>query len=161
MIDALTIRLAGPEDNVAISRVHQASIRGLCSTHYDPEQIAVWAARHTPEFYARVLDSHELFVAERDGQVVAFGQLDLENGTISSVYVAPEAARHGVGQAMLRHLEGVAQMHGWSRVHLIASMNAVGFCEKQGYEPVAPFMQQVSNDVTLECVTMRKALPRA
>ena len=85
MIDALTIRLAGPEDNVAISRVHQASIRGLCSTHYEPQQIEVWASRHTPEFYARVLDSHELFVAERDGTVVAFGQLDLENGTISSV----------------------------------------------------------------------------
>lgn len=161
MIDALKIRLADPEDNVAISRVHQASIRGLCSTHYDPAQIEAWASRPTPEFYARVLASHELFVAERGGAVVAFGQLDLESGTISSVYVAPEAALGGVGQAMLKHLEGVAQMHGWVRVHLIASLNAVPFCLKQGYEQVAPFQQQVSNEVTLECATMRKALPKA
>ncbi|MFN3430125.1 MAG: GNAT family N-acetyltransferase [Candidatus Sericytochromatia bacterium] len=159
-MDTLTIRPASPADNVAISGVHQAAIRELCKTHYDERTVAVWAASRTPELYERVLESHDVFVAERDGAVVGFGQLDLESGAIHAVYVAPEAARSGVGKAMLQHLEDVASLHGWPKVHLTATLNAQSFCEAMGYEPVAPFTYQVGSDVRVECVDMRKVLPR-
>lgn len=157
---AVKIREAYPEDAEAISQVHMSAIRGLCSTHYDDRQIEVWASGRTPEYYERVLASHDLFVAERDGQVVAFGRVDLESGTIVAVYVRPESAGSGVGEAMMSHLEDVCRMHGWTRLHLTASLNAVPFYEKLGYERVAPFMQQLTNDVTLDCVDMRKTLPK-
>lgn len=156
----VTIREAAAEDAGAISRVHMSAIRGLCSTHYDERQIEAWAAGRTPEYYERVLAAHELFVAERDGAVVAFGRIDLESGTVVAVYVTPEAAGSGVGEAMMAHLEGVARMHGWSKLHLTASLNAVPFYEKLGYERVAPFQQQIANDVVLDCVDMRKTLPK-
>ncbi|MNS23275.1 putative acetyltransferase [compost metagenome] len=160
MSGALTIRPATPADNVAISGVHQSAIRGLCKTHYDARTVEVWAASRTPELYERVLESHDVFVAERDGKVVAFGQLDLESGAIHAVYVAPDAARTGVGQAMLSYLEDVAKLHGWPKVHLVATLNALPFCEAMGYEQVAPFTYQVGSDVMVECVDMRKVLPR-
>lgn len=155
-----TIRAARPSDNTAISRVQVEAIHALCQSHYEPRQLEAWAARRTPEFYARVLESQELFVADEDGAVVGFGQLDLESGQVMAVYVAPEAARRGVGTAILRHLEEMAKMHGWYLLHLTASLNAVPFYEQMGYEAVGPFVHHVASDVELPCVNMRKQFPK-
>jgi GNAT superfamily N-acetyltransferase len=156
----MTIRVASPDDNEAISAVQMSAIRGLCSTHYAPEQIEAWASRRTPELFARVLENQELHVAERDGRIIGFGQVDLESGQIVAVYVAPEVARTGVGEALLRYLEGQARMHGWPRLHLTASLNSVPFYEKMGYEAVVPFEHMVATDVKLPCLTMRRMLPK-
>lgn len=156
----VTIRLATAADNIAISALQMDSIRSLCSGHYAPEQIEAWASRRTPELYERVLENQELYVAERDGILVGFGQLDLESGQVVAVYVMPAAARMGVGTALLRHLEAIAQLHGWQRLHLTASLNAVPFLETMGYEHVAPFEHVVATDVKLPCVSMRRVLPK-
>jgi GNAT superfamily N-acetyltransferase len=156
----LTIREAQAADSAAIAAIHAGAIRGLCSSHYEPHQIEAWASRRTKALYDRVLQTQAIQVAERDGQMVGFGQLDLESGQIIAVYVAPESARTGVGEAILRHLEAIARLHGWSRLHLTASLNAVPFYEKMGYERVGPFEHEVATDVMLPCVNMRKAFPR-
>lgn len=155
----VSIRHANSSDNVAISAVQIASIRELCRSHYDPADLEVWAERRTPEFFSRVLESQELFVAEREGRVVGWGQLDLETGTVHSIYVAPEAAGHGVGSKLIAHLEAIAVQHGWKNLHLIATLNAIAFCEKMGYEQAAPFGHRVSEAITLPCFQMRKRLP--
>ena len=153
----VTIRLATAQDNEAISRVHMAAIRESCSSHYDERQIEAWASKRTPEFYQRVLATQELFVAERHGEVVGFGQIDLESGMAVALYIAPEAAGGGVGSAMLDHLEALVRQQGWRHVHLTASLNAVPFFEKRGYHRVRPFRHQVATDVYLDWVDMKKS----
>ena len=154
----VTIRLASAQDNEAISRVHMAALRESCSSHYDDRQVEAWASKRTPEFYQRVLATQELFVAERAGEVVGFGQIDLESGTAVSLYISPEAAGGGVGSAMLNHLEELVRQHGWRHVYLTASLNAVPFFEKRGYQRVRPFKHQVANDVYLDWVDMKKPI---
>ena len=156
----LTIRTATSADPVSLSAVQASSIRSLCRSHYDATQLEPWVARRTPELFERVLEHQELHVAEEDGRIVGYGQVDLESGQIVAVYVIPEAAGHGVGSALLAHLEDQARMHGWPRVHLTTTLNALPFFEKHGYERVGPFDYEVATDVILPCVNMRKAFAK-
>jgi len=83
----------------------------------------------------------EEFGVESDGQrpsnsrsAVRSGDADAE---VQAVYVHPEAAREGVGTALLAGLEGHAREFGADDAALHASLNAVGFYERRGYERVA------------------------
>ena len=58
-------------------------------------------------FIDRVLGSELCLVAERDGQVIAYGVLEytfFDNGFISMIYVAPSDRRLGVGSALVAAL---------------------------------------------------------
>ena len=158
----ITIRTAAPSDTQAIARVHQDAIRALAGSHYSQAQLDAWAAIHSPAYYERVLSAYqEVLVAEQDGRIVAAGRLDLESGNMQSVYVAPEAAGHGVGSALLEHMEALARMHGWPMVHLVASLNAVPFFEKRGYAKVSKLHHELASGVALDLVQMRKRFPKS
>src|SRR5439155_619481 len=77
--------------------------------------------------------SRELFVAERQGQIVGFGQLDPRRGEIEACYVAPGAVGFGIGKALLGRMEEEARRRGHSVVHLNATLNAESFYERMGY----------------------------
>jgi putative acetyltransferase len=156
----LTIRMAESTDPISLAAVQASSIRTLCRSHYDATQLEPWVSRRTPELFERMLEHQELHVAEQNGQVVGYGQVDLESGQIVAVYVKPEAAHKGIGTALLEALEAQARFHGWPRVHLTTTLNALPFFEKHGYERVGPFDHEVANDVILPCVNMRKAFSK-
>jgi ribosomal protein S18 acetylase RimI-like enzyme len=151
------IRLARPADNAAIAQVEHAAIMSHCAADYSARQLETWCERHSPEYYARVLETQELFVAEQEGRVVGFGQIDLETGQIKGIYVDPAASRKGVGEAILRHLEGIAKQHSWSTLRLVTSTSSVPFFEAQGYQVVGPFAHRLSEAVALPCMDMKKS----
>jgi putative acetyltransferase len=139
----MRVRPAPPEDALPVFALHVASCRRLGPAGYGPEQVRAWARKdHGPEGYPIGETGHHFVVAERDGAVAGFGDLvtdpaDVDaEGEVRAVYVHPDHARRGVGAALLAELEGYARGAGLGSLVLSASLNAVGFYERAGYERV-------------------------
>jgi GNAT superfamily N-acetyltransferase len=99
-----------------------------------------------------------MLVAEAQGQVVGFAQLDARQSMVVAVYVSPEFARQGIGSALLRGIEEHALSLGLSELRLQASLNAVPFYSGAGYTVGQLSQHAVGNGVSLPCVAMSRAL---
>lgn len=152
------VRPAKESDVDAIFRVHGDSIRTLCRGRYGEREIEAWIAFRPPEAYRTSFASRQLFVAERQGQIVGFGQLDPRRGEVEACYVAPEAIGSGIGSALLGRMEEEARRRGHGIVRLNATLNAEPFYARLGYRRLGPARHRVSKDVNLECVRMEKPL---
>ena len=152
------IRAAVTGDAEAVWRVHTTSVRELCAGWYTVEEITVWTGRLLPEAYRRAIEAHVMVVAERGGDVVGFGELDLERGEIVAVYVLPSVAGRGVGADLLGHLEETARAAGRARLSLCASLNAEAFYAHRGWHAGAREKHQLTPEVAVDCVRMDKAL---
>jgi putative acetyltransferase len=153
-----TIRKAKQEDKESIWRVHVKAIRGTCVSHYSQEVIRIWAERLRPEKYEEAIRSNEFFVAEEDGVVVGFGELDQAGGEIQGLYVSPDVASRGVGQKLLCTLEERARAFGLVSLHLTSSLNAVSFYERAGFESLEKMTKTLSPGVERASVRMFKEL---
>ena len=155
---AARIRPAGWSDVEGIWRVHNESIRVLCRERYGPREIAAWIAFRPPEAYRAALASRTLFVAERQEEIVGFGQFDPARGEVEACYVAPEAVGKGVGAELIARMEEQARATGHAVVRLNATLNAESFYARLGYRRLGPATHRVGDDVELACVRMEKTL---
>jgi putative acetyltransferase len=153
-----TVRRAGEEDCEGIWRVHTRAIRGIANSYYTPEEIESWASPRQPEHYVEPVRNKEFYVAEEDGDVIGFGALDHKQKEIEAVYVSPEAARRGVGKAILRRLEERARELGIESLKMDASLNAVPFYKSAGYESQKETTHRLASGVEIGCVLMTKEL---
>jgi putative acetyltransferase len=135
---ATRLRVAIPADTVAIFEVHKASLIGLCGTHYDTETLSAWMSRRSPEGYLPAIEASEMFVIEVESQVVAFGHA--VPGRIEAIFVSPSASGKGHGRLLLTEAVKRASSSLAGVVTLKATLNAVAFYEKFGFEQVEPLM---------------------
>lgn len=152
------IRRARDTDRDAIWKVHIAAIRALCAGWYGEAEIDVWIARLTPDAYRGAILNRVMLVAEEGGDVVGFGQLDVERREIEAVYVQPGVVRRGIGAALLARLEELARIQGVGRLHLCASLNAQAFYAARGYKPLGKEQHRLTDAVALDCIRMEKPL---
>lgn len=157
------VRPATSTDTPAMRALHTAAVRELGRMAYDPDQVEAWAAPDADRDGFPFDDpDHYLVVAIRNGDVVGFGQLHLPECKVFADYVHPDHARQGVGSTLLTHLEGYARGRGLARLELTASMNAVGFYERHGYEVVEEteldLLERVAGVITLPVRVMEKSL---
>jgi GNAT superfamily N-acetyltransferase len=127
------IRLATAADAAALIRIRNAAIDTLASSHYRPADIIAWRDSRDAESYLAPILTKLVLVDERDGELVAFGQLDAVIATIDALYVAPKWTGCGVGLTLLRALESHAQALDIRALKLDASFNAVSFYRRAGY----------------------------
>ena len=156
-----TIRAATVADSEAILFVHVAAIVAHGPTAYSERQVAAWAAKtEGTDRYANAIGdpSTELFVAEADGHVVGFGELDRKDGEIKAIFVAPEWNSEGIGSSLLNRLERRLRAAGFDVVRLRAVLNAIGFYERRGYERVERVTTETTNGIELESVWMEKSV---
>jgi len=151
-------RRAQAEDRAAIWRVHTTSIRELAKSHYGSSDIEAWAGRLVPDGYLDPIATQEFVVAEMHRRVVGFGQLNVETAEIEALYVHPDAARRGVGTALLRALEERARQAGLTSVHLDASLNAVPFYARFGFTAVREARHSFASGAGIACMVMEKGL---
>ena len=152
------IRRANQSDNESIWRVHTSAIREVCRQQYTEEQVEGWSSFLKPNSYEEVIETREFFVAEEDGAIVGFGQLNLEKREVEAVYVSPEKLGCGIGYQLLQTLEQKATAHGLSKLQLSSTLNAVGFYERAGYSRLHDSKHSLPNGMELSCVYMEKAL---
>ena len=149
----ITVRAAEQGDSTALCEVHRASIRELCKAHYTDSELRVWSERLYPEYYARYINERELFIAEKDREIIGFGQLDQRSGRIEALYICPHHSRMRVGTRLLKKLVAVAQIYGLKVLHLSSTLNAVPFYKHSGFIQKECIRYRFE-DVEISCVTM-------
>jgi len=109
---SIKVRQVRSEDARAFLEVHHAAVRGIAAKDYPPEVIEDWApipvTEKSIERFLTNPDDEVRLVAEIDGKIVGVGALILAKCEFRACYVAPEAARSGVGSALVREIERIA-----------------------------------------------------
>lgn len=91
---------------------------------------------------------------------VGIGALVVERSELRACYVLPEAARCGVGTAVVAEIERLACDHGLHRLELAGSLNAEPFYAALGYSVRERGEVLLSNQHRMPCVWMEKMLTR-
>ena len=114
--------------------------------------------QHVPETIERDAEdarAHHL-LAFADGHAIGTGRLVVlprppegETGTwgqIGRMAVLQSERKHGVGNLLLRELEGEARRRGLTGVLVHAQLYALGFYEHHGYQPVGAVFEEAGID---------------
>ena len=95
-----------------------------------------WASQLTLFGMGRKLRELEVWAAELDGLVVAWGAI--RGDMLEGLYVAAEFAGQGIGAGLLDRLEALMREREFPSVRLEASSSARGFYLRRGYRATGP-----------------------
>lgn len=154
----IRIRKAEGHESEALWALRAAAIRRHCSPVYDAAVIRRWLATPMPDDWGRILLEKEALVAEVDGLLAGFGQVDLATRTLEALFVAPAYAGRGVGGRLLRALESFAVARGVPMLRLSSSLNAVDFYRQAGYRVEARGVYAHPRGFALDCYVMSRRL---
>jgi putative acetyltransferase len=157
----IAIRPLRTDESRMFFDIHTRAIRGLAAAHYPSEVIRDWAGAITERSLERFETNAEQsirLIAELDGEPAGLGVLVPANAELRACYVVPEAARKGVGSALVREIERIARENGLSRLNLDSSVNAEKFYASLGYEVVTRGERVLGSGVRMAAVQMTKAV---
>lgn len=98
------------------------------------------------------------FLAEQDGQCVGLACLVIANNELRACYIVPQAARSGIGSALLEKIEETARKAGLAYLQADPSLTAEAFYRRHGYEVVEHGQHMLRGGLLLACIKMRKTL---
>ena len=132
----MNIRPYEEKDIPEISRLYFNTIRRVNARDYSPEQIRAWApAIHGNAYWLERFRRRHAYVADYDGAVLGFAEY-APPGHIDSFYVHHAHQGHGVGTALMAHLESEARHAGTNRLDAEVSLTARTFFERRGFSVV-------------------------
>jgi putative acetyltransferase len=148
-LSGLTIRAFQPADALEIMRLFRDTVHNVNSRDYTPEQVEAWAPAlmDEPRWHER-LRANFTYVAEADGQIVGFSELE-RSGRIGTLYVHHRWQAQGIASRLLSEMETRARALGARRLTVEASLTAYGFFQRRGFKLVR------SRDVDLNGVSLR------
>ena len=163
---ALEIRRVTVDDFSAIRYIHSRAFeRSVAPQLSEEEAVAVLAHMRTPDYAAELL-ARELFVGLIGGQIVATagwaaGDDSGSMARIGWIFVEPMFAGCGLGRRMVADVEARAAQSGYSRFAIRATPNAVGFCQRLGYDVASQGVSALYGSVDpLPVSFMRKSVER-
>ena len=130
----IILRPSKREDADRLHELHTASVRTLCKNCYSEEVIDGWLLNRTPSGYHKPIDSHALFVAELEGQIVGFGEA--VPGRIVAVYADPGHIHQGIGTMILAHAVDMARKDHKGPIRLESTLNARDFYSHAGFREI-------------------------
>lgn len=141
------------EDCEQTARLFYETVHAVNAKDYAPRQLAAWApAVPQPEAWHASFCGHYALVAEEDGAVIGFGDIDA-TGYLDRLYVHKGHQGRGVATALCDALE---QYAAGRPVTVHASITARPFFEKRGYR-VCRRQQVLRAGVALTNFVMEKA----
>lgn len=141
-----------PGDCPALAKLFYDTVHTVNAADYTPEQLDAWASGEVDLVqWNRSFLSHHTLVAELQGTVVGFGDMD-GSGYLDRLYVHRDCQRLGIGSAICDRLEGDSQAAEFTTA---ASITARPFFEKRGYRVVRE-QQVLRRGVWLTNFQMRK-----
>jgi methyltransferase (TIGR00027 family) len=145
------IRIALPDDALAIHNLHTRSVRGLCTRDYPKEVIEAWLLGRSPEGY-RGIAKKEMYVFEEGGAICGFSHVVPIYGV--ALFVDPDHTKRGVGRALFEHALALIRASGSVPVPFEATITALPFYLKMGCTEIRrSFVEK--NHVKVETVLMR------
>jgi putative acetyltransferase len=157
----LTVREMQPEDARRFLEIHQAAVRGIAAKDYPDSVVDAWARPITDKMIEGFLanrDHETRLIAEIDGDPVGVGALVVRDAELRACYVAPPAARRGVGSALVAEMERIAREHRLDHLQLESSITAEPFYASLGYEVEQRGERPIGPGVTMAAVKMRKRI---
>ena len=132
-----TLRRYSTHDAAATLQCFHRAVHQTASRDYDQRQVASWAPGDLDlDEWDRRRASVETWVAERDGRLVGFADVDTD-GYIDMMFVDPDAARTGVASALLLHLVDLIRSRDGALLSVNASITARPFFERHGFTVTA------------------------
>lgn len=130
------IRKATPNDLDAITGLFFDTVQQVNSKDYDPEQIDIWAyASLNRKKWLEKINSQYFLVAESEGKILGFGSIE-PSGYLDLMYIHKDYQRQGVALVILHELEAESRRNGNFMITTEASITAIPFCIKNGFEHV-------------------------
>jgi GNAT superfamily N-acetyltransferase len=130
----ITIRQARPEDADAISAVIVRALEIANARDYPASVIDRNIANNTPAIIASRIANDTVLVGEICGRLC--GTAGLNGDAVKGVFVAPDMHGRGVGGALLREIERLANRRNLDELRLQSSITAVGFYQRHGFTAV-------------------------
>lgn len=150
----MTIREYHSSDLREIVELFYDTVHTVNAGDYTPEQLNAWADGQVDlAKWDRSFSEHAAFVAEEDGRIVGFGDID-PSGYLDRLYVHKDYQRRGVATALCGALEEAVNAE---RIVTHASITARPFFEKRGYQ-VAWEQQELRHGTALTNYRMEKWL---
>lgn len=135
-MNKLYIRPFRNGEELILRDVFYSSVHGIARSHYSQRQLDAWAPRdYAPETWARRIRENQPYVAELDGELVGFADIQ-RDGYIDQFFVAEKAAGKGVGGALMRRLEQQADSWHLTRLSSNVSLAAQPFFRRFGFRIV-------------------------
>jgi putative acetyltransferase len=156
---SITVREMQPEDARRFLEIHHAAVRGIAAKDYSASVVEAWARPITDQVLERFLanrDRELRLVAELDGEMVGIGAIVVGNSELRACYVAPNAARRGVGSALVTDIERLAREHGLDHLQLESSVTAEPFYSALGYQVEGRGEFLLAPGVSMAAVKMRR-----
>ncbi|HET9106570.1 MAG TPA: GNAT family N-acetyltransferase [Steroidobacteraceae bacterium] len=176
------IRPAVAQDAAAIEELIARSIRTLGAADYSSQQIE-GALKGAFGLDSQLIADGTYFVVEAQGRLLGCGgwsyrrtlfggdaRSGRDAGTldprsdaarIRAFFVDPDAARSGIGSALLEHCEAQARRHGFRRAQMMATLPGVRLYSARGYVPGASVRYPLAEGLSIEFVPMGKSLATA
>jgi GNAT superfamily N-acetyltransferase len=173
------LRPATTADSAQIRELIARSIRGLGAGDYTAEQIE-GALEGAFGLDSQLIADGTYFVAESEGRLLGCGgwsyrrtlfggdaRAGRDAGTldptadaarIRAFFVDPDAARRGIGSALLERCEGEARRHGFRRAEMMATLPGVRLYAARGYVPGERIRHPLAHGLAIEFVPMSKSL---
>ena len=140
----MTIRKYRPADCRQMAVLFYGTVHAVCQKDYSPAQLDAWADGNVDiEKWNASYLSHNTLVAEENGVVVGFADMD-DTGYLDRLYVHKDYQRRGIARALCDLLESTVP--GTVTVH--ASITAKPFFEKRGYRVITA-QQVVRHGISL------------
>lgn len=132
----IAIRSAEHRDLHAMTDLFVGVIRSVCSAHYHPAQIEVWAgSAQNSDRWKKSITNDLFLVAETGIQIVGFASL-AGNEYIDFLYVHKDHQRKGIAQGLYERLENEAVENKVGRLTSDVSITAKPFFMRNGFTTV-------------------------
>lgn len=144
-------------DVPGISRLYYDTIHLINSRDYTPEQVDAWAPV-VPDmfFWKERLKKYRVYVAEEDGYIVGFTELDT-TGHIDCFFVHHQWQRRGIGTRLMERVVATAGKEQMPRLFAEVSVTAAPFFREQGFVVVKE-NEAIRRDVKLKQFAMERWL---
>lgn len=173
------LRGATAADAAQIQALIARSIRALGARDYSAAQIE-GALAGAFGLDSQLIADGTYFVVESEGRLIGCGgwsyrrtlfggdarsgrdagRLDprTDAAKIRAFFVDPQAARQGVGSALLERCESEARRQGFRRAEMMATLPGLKLYAARGYLPAARVQHPLASGLTIEFVPMSKEL---
>lgn len=129
----LNLRKYHPSDCQALAELFYDTVHTVCKNDYSEKQLDAWATGNIDLVkWNQSFRSHYTIVAEINGSIAGFGDIDL-NGYLDRLYVHKDYQRRGIGSYICSILENMVDS---DKIITHASITAKGFFEKRGYKVI-------------------------
>ncbi len=119
-----------------VHHIHTSCVRHTLREYYSPIEIRAWLlGRHPQAYWQAVLAGEDYWIADYDGTPIGFASKRQDE--LLSLFVAPAWQRSGVGSLLLGYKDRLGEI--WQ---LKATLNAVGFYQRFGFQTIATAYQE-------------------